>query len=144
MEARKEFQHLESIVTSICIYTDKEVNSCIKKASKWFTSLSRVLWYQRKIKLKNMYKLRVFKAMTLPTLLHCSEAWALTAIHLRRLKSFVMRCLRVILGISVRDRMYNNQGRRNRSGWFSSNWTNIRLRRYLKISFWSDSFPSRR
>ena len=89
---------------------DKEIDSRISKASKSFSRLSRLLWYQRNITLKN--KLRTFKAKILPTLLYGCETWAPTSTHLKRLQGFVMRCLRIILGISLRDRLRSTDIRR--------------------------------
>ena len=106
VEVVNKFQYLGSVITSTCTL-DEEVDSRISKASKVFTSLSRLLWYQRKIKLKN--KLRMTKAVILPTLLYGSEAWAVTAPQHKRLQSFVMRCLRIILRVSVRDKVRNTE-----------------------------------
>ena len=100
----EEFQYLESIVSSACTL-DSEICSRISKASKSFTYLSRILWYKRKIKLAT--KLGVLKAVVLPTLLYGSETWASTVSQLQRLQSFVMRCLRIILRVSVCDKLRN-------------------------------------
>ena len=69
------------------------------------TYLSRILWYKRKTKLAT--KLRVLKAAVLPTLLYGSETWAPTVSQLKQLQSFVMRCLRIILKVSVGDKLRN-------------------------------------
>ena len=61
-----------------------------------------MLWYQRRI--KTTTKLRLFKAIVLLTLLYGSESWTPLSIHMNRLQGFVMRCLRIILGISVREK----------------------------------------
>ena len=104
VEVVEEFQCLGSIVTSTCTL-DSEICSRISKASKSFTYLSRILWYKRKIKLTT--KLRVLKAVVLPILLYGSETWSPTVFQLQRLLSFVMRCLRIILRVSVRDKLRN-------------------------------------
>ena len=104
VEVVEEFQYLRSIMSSACTL-DSEICSRISKASKSFTYLSRILWYKRKIKLAT--KLRVLKAVVLPTLLYGSETWAPTVSQLQRLQSFVMRCLRIILRVSVRDKLRN-------------------------------------
>ena len=54
-------------------------------------------------------KLHRFKAVILAAPLYDSEVCALTTLHLRRLKSFVMRCVRTIIRISVKDRMHNTK-----------------------------------
>ena len=51
--------------------------------------------------------MRVFKAAIIPTLMYGSEAWAPLAHQVKRLQSFVMRCLRIILGLSVRQQKRN-------------------------------------
>ena len=86
---------------------DREVDSRISKASRTLTSVSKILWYQRKIKRKN--KLRIFKAVVLPTLLYGSETWAVLGPHLHRLQSFVMLCLRIIPGVSFHEKMRNTE-----------------------------------
>ena len=97
----EEFEYLGSIVTANC-ELDREVNTRIRKASSNFRSLCRILWYQKKIKMGT--KLRMFKAAILPTLLYGSETWAPLSKHLKRLQSFVIRCLRIILGVSVKEK----------------------------------------
>ena len=84
---------------------DSEICSRISKASKCLTYLSRILWYKRKTKLTT--KLRVLKAAVLQTLLYDSEIWAPTVSQLKRLQSFVMRCLRIILKVFVGDKLRN-------------------------------------
>ena len=100
----EEFEYLGSTVASDC-GLDKEVSARIRKASSSFRSLSRVLWYQKKIKTET--KMRMFKAAIIPTLMYGSEAWAPLAHQVKRLQSFVMRCLRIILGLSVRQQKRN-------------------------------------
>lgn len=110
-----EWGYLGSTVTSTCPL-DKEVDFRISKASRSFTSFSKILWYQRKIKQKNT--LRIFKAVVLPTLLYGSETWVVLGPHLHtcRLQSFVMRCLRIILGVSMHEKVRNRTGQRGDSG----------------------------
>ena len=109
MSVVEEFEYLGSTVTSTCTL-DKEIDLRISKASRSFTSLSRVLWYQRRIKRKN--KLCIFKAVILPTLLYGSETWAVIGHHLHRLQGFVMCCLRIILGVSMHEKMRNTEIRK--------------------------------
>ena len=99
-----EFQYLGSVVSSSCS-SNREIDSRISKASKSFNSLCRVLWYQRKITIKN--KIHIFKAVILPILLYACESWVPTVSHYNRLQSFVQRCLRIILGVSMRDNVRN-------------------------------------
>ena len=100
VESVTSFQYLGSIVQDDC-GSDLEVNSRICKASQAFGSLSRILWYQKKIRTQT--KLRVFTSVVLPTLLYGTECTVLLEPQVHRLQSFIMRCLRIILGISVWD-----------------------------------------
>ena len=92
------FQYLGSVVQHDC-GSDLEVNSRICKASQAFGSLSRILWYQRKIRTQT--KLRVFTSVVLPTLLYGTECAVLLKPQVHRVQSFNMHCLHIILGISA-------------------------------------------
>ena len=81
---------------------DKEVSSCIDKVSRSFCSLSRVLWCPKKIKPK--IKMRMFKAVIIPTLPKGSEGWIPLSTHMKWLQSFVKRYLQVIMGVSRQER----------------------------------------
>ena len=100
VEVMCNFEHLGSFVQDN-YGTVIEVYSRICKASKAFRSLCRILWYQRK--LKTCTKLRSFNAVVLPTLLWLGE-FVLHEPQLHRLQGFVMRCLRIILAVSIRER----------------------------------------
>ena len=84
---------------------DREISVRIRKASSSFRSLCRILWYQQKIMMST--KMRMFKAAILPTLLYGSETWTPLAKQMKRLQRFVMRCLRIILGVSMREKQRN-------------------------------------
>ena len=92
------FEYMGSIVMSDC-ELDREINVRNMKASNSFRSLCRILWYQQKIMMST--KMRMFKAAILPTLLYGSETWAPLAKQMKWLQCFVMRCLRIELGVSV-------------------------------------------
>ena len=104
IEPVSSFQYLGSIVQDDC-GSDLEVNSRICKASQAFGSLSHILWYQKKI--RSQTKLRIFSSVILPTLLYGTECVVLLESQIHRLQSFIMRCLRIILGISVWDMKRN-------------------------------------
>jgi hypothetical protein len=101
IEVVSHFQYLGSTVQSDC-GIDTEVNSRICKASSTFQSLSRILWHQRKIQTST--KIHILNSVVLPTLLYGLECTVLLEPHVRRLESFVIRCLRIILGISIREK----------------------------------------
>ena len=111
VEVMEYFEYLGSGITSSCTL-DKDVGSHISKASKLFSSLSRILWYQRKISLKN--KVHMFMAVIMPTVLYGCETWVPTASHLRRLQRFVMRWL--IFRVSVKDKLCNTAEIRAKAG----------------------------
>jgi hypothetical protein len=89
----------------------------------------RIFWYRKCISMQA--KIRIFRASVLPVLLYGSELWSLRVAEEQRLKTFYMRCLRTIIGVSIADRMKNdlvlqltgqppleNILRRNRLRWF--------------------------
>ena len=79
-----------------------QISSRICKASSAFQSLYCILWHQRKIKTST--KIRVLNSVVLPTLLYGVESTFLLEPHVSRLESFVFCCMRMILGISVRQK----------------------------------------
>ena len=97
----EEFQYVGTFVTSSC-QLNIEISTRICKSSNSFRSLCKILWYQKSI--NQSIKLRMFKAAMTPTLLYGSKAWTPLSQHIKRLQSFCMRCLRIILGISVREK----------------------------------------
>ena len=101
IEVVSHFQYLGSIVQNDC-GMDTEISSRICKALSAFQSLSRILWYQRKIQTRT--KVRILNSVILPTLLYGLESTVLLEPHIRRLESLVIRCLRIILGILVREK----------------------------------------
>ncbi|CAF2091991.1 unnamed protein product [Rotaria magnacalcarata] len=107
----------------------KDIETRVSKASSAFNSLRRIVWYRKCISIQA--KIRIFRASILPVLLYGSELWSLTVAEEQRLKAFYMKCLRVIIGVSIGDRMKNdlvlqltghptleNILRRNRLRWF--------------------------
>ena len=109
VEVVSNFQYLGSIVQDNC-GTAIEVDSRICKASKAFSSLCHVLWYQRKIKTRT--KLRIFNVVVLPTLLYGLKSLVLHQPQLHHLQDFVMRSLRIILGVSIREKKRHTTIRR--------------------------------
>ena len=104
IEVVSHFQYLGSVVQDDC-NCDTEVDTRICKASATFQSLSRILWFQRRI--KTATKLRILNSVILPTLLYGLECTVLLEPQIHRLESFLIRCLRIILGISTRDMKRN-------------------------------------
>ena len=108
---------------------DSEINTRLSKAAIAFNMLRHVMWSRKTVSIKS--RLRVFRACVLPVLLYGSETWSITGQHERRIATFYMKCLRIIIGINIGDRMSNeklleitgqppieNILRRNRLRWF--------------------------
>ena len=77
------------------------ISSHITKASQSFGALNRILWHQKKI--RRTAKLSIFNSVVLSTLLYGLETAVLLEPQINRLQSFMMRCLRSILGVSLWD-----------------------------------------
>lgn len=85
---------------------DVETQVRLKSASAAFGSLRDRVFDNR-----NLYtntKIKVYKAIILPTLLYGSEAWTTYRRHLKSLERYPQRCLRRILNIKWQDRRTNS------------------------------------
>ena len=100
-EMESNVQCLGSIMQDDC-GSDIQVDSRIRKASKAIRSMCHILWYQRAIKTST--KLHIFNAVVVATQPFDRESLVLLEPQIHRLKGFVMRCLRIILGVSVREK----------------------------------------
>ena len=80
-----------------------------------------------------------FSSVIIPTLLYGTECAALLQPHIHRLQSFIMRCLRLILGISVWDMKCNTTIHKLAQQWLSSLLLACRLRFLDHISRVPDS-----
>ena len=128
IENTDEFNYLECYVSKDQTQR-KDIETRVSKASNAFNSLRQIVWYRKCISIQA--KIRIFRASVLPVLLYGSELWSLTVAEEERLKTFYMRCLRTIIGVTIVDRMKNdvvlqlagqppleNILRRNRLRWF--------------------------
>ena len=52
-------------------------------------------------------KLQAFRTLVMPVLLYGAETWNVSKHDLRKLKTFQMRCLRDIIGVTLWNRMRN-------------------------------------
>nr|VZI19353.1 unnamed protein product [Spirometra erinaceieuropaei] len=75
----------------------------IYKASQAFGRLQSTVWNRRGLHISD--KLKMYKAVILPTLLYGSETWTLNKKQARRLHHFHFRFLRRILGLRWQDRI---------------------------------------
>ena len=76
---------------SRAVHIDNEVAARIAKASVAFGRLCANVWERNGIKLDT--KLKVYKAVVLPTLLYACETWTVYLRHAKRLNHFHLSCL---------------------------------------------------
>ena len=82
---------------------DDEVNVRIARASATFGRLHANVWNRRGISLQT--KLKVYRAIVLPTLLYACETWTVYQRHAKKLNHFHTTCLRKLLNIKWQDRI---------------------------------------
>ena len=86
-----KFTYLGSTL-SRAVHIDDEITARIAKASVAFGRLRANVWERNGIKLDT--KLKVYKAVVLPTLLYACETWTVYQRHAKRLNHFHLCCLR--------------------------------------------------
>ena len=86
-----KFIYLGSTLLRV-VHIDDEVNARIAKASAAFGQLCGSVWDRSGIKLD--IKLKVYKAVLLPTLLYACGTWTVYQWHTKRLNHFNTSCLR--------------------------------------------------
>nr|VZI44911.1 unnamed protein product [Spirometra erinaceieuropaei] len=82
---------------------DDEVANRISKASQAFGRLHSTVWNRHGLQLST--KLKMYKAVILPTLLYGAETWTVYTRQARRLNHFNLSCLRRILRLNWQDRI---------------------------------------
>ncbi|BHF85586.1 hypothetical protein SprV_1002875500 [Sparganum proliferum] len=82
---------------------DDEVANRISKASQAFGRLQSTVWNRHGLQLST--KLKMYKAVILPTLLYGAETWTVYTKQARRLNHFHLSCLRRILRLNWQDRI---------------------------------------
>lgn len=97
-----KFTYLGSTL-SRSVNIDDEVELRIAKSSSAFGRLRESVWERRGIKLAT--KLKVYRAVVLPTLLYACETWTVYARHAKKLHRFHMNCLRKLLKISWQEKV---------------------------------------
>ena len=102
LPASEKFTYLGSTLNKSA-NIDDEIAARLAKASSAFGRLREKVWDRRGITTDT--KIKVYKAVVLPTLLYGCESWTVYAKHARKLNSFHMRCLRKILRIKQEDRV---------------------------------------
>nr|VZI27641.1 unnamed protein product [Spirometra erinaceieuropaei] len=82
---------------------DDEVANRISKASQAFDRLQSTVWNRHGLQLST--KLKMYKAVILPTLLYGAETWTVYTRQACRLNHFHLSCLRRILRLNWQDRI---------------------------------------
>ncbi|BHF69440.1 hypothetical protein SprV_0301248400 [Sparganum proliferum] len=98
----KNFPYM-GIILSCSTKIDDEVTRRISKASQAFGRIQSTVWNRRGLPLST--KLKMYKAVILPTLLYGTETWTVYTKQARRLNHFHLSYLRRILRLSWQDRI---------------------------------------
>ena len=98
-----DFVFLGSNVPSV----EADVKRRTRLAAWAFGRLKRSVWTNQDI--SRSLKVRIYKALILPIAIYEAESWTLRQADARQLESFEMRCLRVILGVHLMDRVKNEE-----------------------------------
>ena len=102
LQAVDKFTYLGSTL-SRTVQMDDEVSSRIAKASASFGRLRSNVWDRKGLNLQT--KLKVYKAVVLPSLLYACETWTVYSRHVKKLNRFHLNCLRKLLHIKWQDRI---------------------------------------
>ena len=104
-----KFTYLRSTLSRV-VHIYDEVNARIAKASVTFDRLRGSVWYRSGIRLDT--KLKVYKAVVLPTLLYACETWTVYQRHAKRLNHFHTSCLRKLLKIKCKTGFKTQKSRK--------------------------------
>ena len=84
---------------------EKDVKIRIEKAATVYQMWRRKVFKSRNLSRRT--KVQVFRTMVMSVLLYGAETWSVTQQDIRRLKTFQMRCLRDIVGVTLWDMRRN-------------------------------------
>ena len=101
-----KFTYLGSTLSRV-VHIDDEVNARIAKASEAFGRLCGSVRDRSGIRLN--IKLKVYKAVVLPTLLYACKTWTVYQRHAKKLNHFHTSCLRKLLKIKWQDRISDTE-----------------------------------
>ena len=85
------------------INIDEEVAYRLARASAAFGRLKDQVWERRGLRLET--KLKVYRAVVIPSLLYASETRTVYSRHAKQINAFHMRCLRTLLRIRWQDKV---------------------------------------
>ncbi|KAL9960159.1 hypothetical protein ACROYT_G033572 [Oculina patagonica] len=103
IEKIEQFSYLGSVI-DVQGGADADVKTRIGKARQAFIALKPV-WRSKRISLKT--KLRLFNSNVKTVLLYGSESWKTTQDVVKKLRVFIHKCLRIILGIRWPQKISN-------------------------------------
>ena len=112
LDVVQQFTYLGCVVSADA-KLDKDIANRLDKANKSFGSLNKRVWSNKNLRTDT--KLKVYKAIVLPTLLYGAESWVHYRKHLRSLDRFHQRCLRRITKTNWYDYVTNNEVLKNTS-----------------------------
>ena len=102
LKAVDTFTYLGSTL-SRSVRINAEVDGRIAKACTAYGRLKKKVWERQGLSTKT--KLKVYKAIVLPSLLYSCETWTVYSSHAKKLNRFHMNCLRKILQIRWQDKV---------------------------------------
>ena len=102
LQAVDKFTYLGSTLSRTTLI-DEEISGRIAKASAAFGRLRSNVWDRKGLSLQT--KLKVYKAVVLPSLLYACETWTVYSRHAKKLNRFHLNCLRKLLQIKWQDRI---------------------------------------
>ena len=105
-----KFTYLGSTL-SRAVHIDDELTARTAKASVAFGRLRTNVWKRNGIRLDT--KLKVYKAVVLPTLLYACETWTVYQRHAKKLNHFHLSCLRKLLKIRWQDKIPDTEVLKN-------------------------------
>ena len=85
------------------VHIDDEVTARTAKASVAFGRLRTNAWERNGIRLDT--KLKVYKAVVLPSLIYACETWTVYQRHAKKLNHFILSCLKKLLKIRWQDKI---------------------------------------
>ena len=102
LQVGDKFTYLGSTL-SRAVHIDGEVTARTAKASVAFGRIRTNVWERNGIRLDT--KLKVYKAVVLPTRLYACEAWTVYQRHAKKLNHFLQSCPRKLLKIRWQDKI---------------------------------------
>ena len=102
LKAAEKFVYLGSTLSRTA-NIDEEVMRRVAHGSAAFGRLRSSVWECRGLSLQT--KLKVYRAVVLPSLLYACETWTVYSRHAKQLNAFHMRCLRRLLNIRWQDKI---------------------------------------